>query len=698
MSRRAVVCRVKVWVTSAGPKLKRGSVGLGLCLLLTAACPSNRAQTGKRQMSVDDQFRLVEPGAPLLSPDGRWVLYAVGRTSIAENKRYSSVWLAPADGRVPPREFLREGDSSPMWAPSSRSVYFLRAVLSGEQRSRELFEQGVEDSVARQHSRIGPGPGGSWQLSRDGSFFLVLRQEAEPSGPAADSDVVFVDEGSNGQTRDYWRNLWRYDLGTETLKRVSNRDWWINSADLSPDGRSAVVAGRPDNGRNTGWKAELFLVDLATGSSRQITHNVAPESGPLWSPDGRSILFSAVRLDRWELGNGDLWLLDVGSGRARNLTPNHTGRFAQPVFSPDGKSIFAQSGYGTTRFPVRIDVASGRITRLVQTDGVVRVGSWSDDRRTYAYIYTDFNTPQEIYVGQTGAAADRQRRITDLNPWVREEIALGSVQAVKWKSFDGKEIEGLLHLPPPETTGRGPRPMIMIVHVACGPGCSWLNVFYPKNHVYAGLGYAQLSPNVRGASNYDDAFMRANMFDIGGGDRLDLMSGVDAMIARSIADPNRLGISGWSYGGALGGYTITQTNRFKAASLGAMVSDWVTDYGSVVYYSTERWFLGGNPWTRPAHWRGRSSLTHANRVRTPTLLHHGDEDDACSPYQSMNFFVALRRFGTTARLIRYPGEPHDLQQPRHIRIRDSQDVAWMQWFIRGIKDPSALGGSPWEAF
>jgi dipeptidyl aminopeptidase/acylaminoacyl peptidase len=648
---------------------------------------------GRRPMTVEDQFRLAEPGTPLISPDGQWVLYTVERSSLADNARRTSMWLAPATGAAPPREFLREGDSSPMWAPGSRSVYFLRSVGEGDARGRELFEQGVSEAAAVQRSRIGPGPGGSWQISRDGRSFLVLRSEAKATGPAADSDVVFVDEGSNGQTRDYWRNLWRYDLGTQALTRLTQREWWINSADLAPDARSAVVAARPDNGRNTRARTELFLVDFGSGAVRQLTTNGAPEGSPQFSPDGRHVLFSAVRLDRWELGNGDLWQLDLASGATRNLTPGHSGRFGAAVFSPDGRRLLVQSGYGTTRFPVEIDVASGRVRPLMQTDGIVRVGSWSADRRTFAYVYTDFTTPPDVYVARAGNTADRQHRVSDLNPWVREEIALGSVQRVQWPSFDGKSIEGLLHLPPQaEEAGQGPRPLI--VHVACGPGCAWLNQFSPKAHVYAGLGYAQLSPNVRGASNYDDPHMRGNLHDVGGGDRLDIMSGVDAMIARGIADPDRLGIDGWSYGAILAGYTITQTPRFKAASLGAMVSDWVAEFGASAYYDLELWFLGGTPWTNGAHWRDRSSLTHADKVKTPTLLHHGDEDDTCSPVQSMNFFTALRRHGTVARLLRYPGEPHDFQQPVHLRLRDAEDVAWMQRFVRGVKEPGAHDTPP----
>lgn len=518
--------------------------------------------------------------------------------------------------------------------------------------------------------------------------------EPKPAAPGAATDTTFVDEGSNAQTRYAWDNVYRYDLQTEKLTRVTQREWSIDTADLSPDGRSAVVSARPDNGRNTRWKHELYIVDLTSGAVRQLTSNATPESTPRWSPDGTWILFNAVRLDFWELGNGDFWRVDVATGATRLLTPKRSGRFGGvPYFSPDGTSIFSLSGFGTARFPVRVDVATGEIVPLLVTDGVAGLTSMSEDRQTFAYLYQDAKTPPEVYIGKMGSTKERQHAITTNNKWVTEEIALGSVSRVKWKSNDGLAIEGLLVEPPPEVGAR--RPLPLIVHVACGPGCGFNNSFSVKTQVYAGLGYAQLLPNVRGSSNYDDAFMRANKFDIGIGDRHDLLTGVDAMIARGIADPKQLGIAGWSYGAVLGGFTITQTNRFKAATLGAMVSDWIADYGSVVYYTNERWFIGGNPWSDPERWRARSSLTFADRVQTPTLLHHGDEDTACDPTQSMNFFVALRRFGTPSRLIRYPGEGHDLQQPAHVRLRDQQDVAWMQWFVRGIRTADVADG-PWS--
>ncbi len=680
-------------VTQHTPRPRRQRVSSGLLLaalvgLGWGGAPARilaQPAQSRRTMSVDDRFRFVEAGSPLISPDGRWVLYTQTRLELSGNTRRVATWLSSAQGRATSRPFLREGDADAIWAPDSRSVYFFRSVSRGGRTSRELFQQAVRGTTATQRSHLNGDGDGVWQLSPDGQFFLVSRDERQAAGPGAGTGVVYVDEGSNGQVRYFWNNLWRYDLKAGTLKRVTDRAWSINSFSISPGGQGAAVEAQPDNQRNTGWKAELFVVTLGTGATRQLTHNEAPERSPQWFPDGKRLLFTAVSLDSWQNGNGDLWTLDVATGTTRNITPGHTGRFAQPVLSPDGTTIFAGSGYGTARFPVRIDVASGAITTLVGTVGVAGAGSWSADRRSFAYRLSNGLTPPDVYVGTTGDTSERQRRITELNPWVRSDIALGSVQLVRWPGADGQVIEGLLTLPPRVSVGANPL-LPLLVHVPCGPGCGWVNDFSLKNQVYAGMGYAQLSVVVRGSNNYDDAFMRANYFDLGGGDLRDVLAGVDAMIERKVAHRDSLAIDGWSYGAILGGYALTQTTRFKAASLGAMVSDWSNDYGTSANYSGVRWFFGGNPWTNPL-WRERSSLTHADRVVTPTVLHHGDDDDVDLPFHSMNYYAALRATGVPVRYLRYPGEGHDFSQPRNIRARDAEDLAWMQYHVRGIRSP-----------
>ncbi len=194
-----------------------------------------------------------------------------------------------------------------------------------------------------------------------------------------------------------------------------------------------------------------------------------------------------------------------------------------------------------------------------------------------------------------------------------------------------------------------------------------------------------LEPNVRGSSAYGDDFLRGNMNDIGGGDYEDLMTGVDRLIENGLADPDRLGVRGWSYGGILGGWVITHTDRFKAASLGAMVSDWTSEYWQGFNYDVRRWYIGGDPWDNAAAYRKMSALTYAQNVSTPTLLLHGEEDTTCTVEQSQNFFNALREHGTPSRFLRFPREEHGFRDPRHLRILLAEEISWMQKHLRGIE-------------
>jgi len=325
------------------------------------------------------------------------------------------------------------------------------------------------------------------------------------------------------------------------------------------------------------------------------------------------------------------------------------------------------------------------VTRVTKAEGSLSPASFSRDRTRMVYTFQDMATPPDLYV--SGTARLEPVRLTDANPWVKSEIALGSASVIRWRSTDGTEIEGILMVPPGYTKGER---LPLLVHVHGGPAGVFANSFRSQYQVWAGLGYAQLMPNVRGSSGYGDRFLRGNMHDIGGGDYQDLMTGVDHVIARGIADPDRMGIRGWSYGGILTGWAITQTHRFKAASAGAMVSDWTSEYGPGFNYNVRLWYIGGTPWEHPDAYRRMSSLTHVADVTTPTLILHGMNDRTDTEAQSMNFFEALRDQGRTARYIRFPREPHGFREPRHQRIRDIEEIRWMQKYVRGIE------WTPWE--
>ena len=273
-----------------------------------------------------------------------------------------------------------------------------------------------------------------------------------------------------------------------------------------------------------------------------------------------------------------------------------------------------------------------------------------------------------------------------MNPRITQELVLGEGKVIQWNSADGTEIEGLLMLPP----GHDGSSLPLLLHIHGGPAGVFRNSFDTRNHVWAGLGYAQLFPNVRGSSGYTDELLQGNMNDIGGGDYQDLMTGVDAVVDMGLADPDQLGLRGWSYGGILGGWTVTQTDRFKGASVGAMVSDWTSEYGPGFNHDVRLWYIGGTPWENPEEWRQRSALTHVANVTTPTLILHGMNDTTDTEAQSMMFFQALKDLGRDTRYIRFPREPHGFREPRHQRTRDVEEIRWIQKYVRGIE------WTPWD--
>ncbi|MCX5754717.1 MAG: S9 family peptidase [Gemmatimonadetes bacterium] len=657
------------------------TVTVALALAFAVGLP---AQSAKRPMTLDDGFRMVNVGGGQISPDGRWALYSRATRDFATDSSKTTWWLAPTDASTPARQFIGEaGAANMIWAPDSRTLYFLRPV----NKVRQLHSMSLDGGEALALTEFKENEG-NWTLDPSGKFFVIRRSEKDSVLEKKKKDGwdhVYVDEGSNGQSAESWSNLWTFDLASKKLTRLTQRDWAIGAMDVSSDGKRIVLSARADNKRNTGGAAELYLIDIASKGITQLTDNKGPESGPAWAPDNHTIVFEAVSLDKWDSGNGDFFTIDADTKAIKKITQPHAGQIGNPVFTPDGKYIYFAGGYGTARWPRRLDMASGKMDELASTKGLIGVSSWSKDRTKYLYSYQDFNTPADLYVGTVGKTADRQVQVTDANPWVRDSIAMGKVEVVQWKSVKDFTIEGLVHTPAGyDPAAKKPIPLILNIHG--GPAGAWTNNFSTIAHVYNGLGYALISPNVRGSVGYDDKLMRGNMGDIGGGDYQDVMTGVDAMIARGLTVPDSISLRGWSYGGILGGWTITQTTRFKAASLGAMVSDWTSEYGPGFNFDVSLWYIGGDPWTNAQAFREKSSLTYVNKVKTPTLLLHGDNDITDTPAQSMNFFAGLQKFNVPSRYVRFPNEPHGFGKLKHQRVRDTEEIQWMQKYVRGLKD------------
>jgi len=392
----------------------------------------------------------------------------------------------------------------------------------------------------------------------------------------------------------------------------------------------------------------------------------------------------------WLNRNSKIYIMNPVTKKYRLISAQYQGNIRGIYWAPDSSTILFTGHQRTNSNLYKIDAGTGEYKQLTDVSGSLQVNSFSKDRKKMVYSFSDFDTPTDIYTSPVEEF--KPIRLTNANPWIEEDILLASMKVIRWKSVKDFEIEGLLHLPAGYTEGSR-LPLMLNIHG--GPAGCFTNSFRESYHIYAGLGYAALSPNVRGSSGYTDKLREGNTVQandgIGKGDYSDLMNGVDILIDSGIVDPDRIGLRGWSYGGILGGWTITQTDRFKAASIGAGVYDWSSEYGPGFNHDVRLWHIGGTPWDNPKAWREQSAYTHIKNVTTPTLLIHGMNDFTDTESQSMIFFTALKDIGKApVRYIRVPREPHGFREPRHQRIRDIEEIKWMQKHILGVE------WKPWE--
>ena len=654
---------------------------LTLLIVFVLAVPV--AGQERRAMTTDDGLDMVQVGGAMISPDGSWVLFSKSELNWEENERKTTWWRVSAEGGEPYRYIGDDGGGNFQFSPDGSRLAFTRSVDDESQLFLLPTTGGEAVQLSEHETSIG-----SYAWSEDGSKIIFVatepRTDEEEEAREAGYDAIFVDEGPNGQQSGNWNNLWLIEVESGAERRLTDTDHRIGSFSVAPNGDRILFTSRIENRRNQQNLSEIQLLEVEAGTIRQLTDNSAPEGRLSWAPDGRSFAYTARTDGEWELLLDKIWVMDPDGGGRRIVSGAFDGNIGNFVWAPDASAILFSGLHGTNNNLYRINLGSDSVEQITSSVGSLAPSSFSRDRVKMAYVFQDFDTPADIWVGPTDGTGAVQ--LTDVNPTITDELVLGQGEVIRWESRDGTEIEGILVLPAEYQSGVLP----LLLHIHGGPAGVFRNSFSASTHVWAGLGYAQLFPNVRGSSGYDDDLLRGNLRDIGSGDYEDLMTGVDELISRGIADPDKLGLRGWSYGGILGGWTITQTDRFKGASVGAMVSDWTSEYGPGFNHDVRLWYIGGTPWDNTDEWRERSALTHVANVTTPTLVLHGINDRTDTEPQSMMFFQALKDQGKITRYIRFPREPHGFQEPRHQRTRDVEEIRWIQKYVRNIE------WTPWE--
>ncbi|MFL5614437.1 MAG: S9 family peptidase [Gemmatimonadaceae bacterium] len=682
----------------------RRTFAIGLAIASLAGFAG--AQSPKRPMTIDDMMALKNVGGVAISPNGAMIAYTVsawehpaanpakGDTALGDKHEVRShLWLVPSDGSRPARQitFSERGESQPQWSPDGSSIAFLsaRGAAAGEEQPRpEIYVLHLEGGEAEKLTDVKEGVTGfSW--SPDGRRIAFLSTDSLPKTTEAARkrrDDAQVYEGDFRLS-----HAWVIDLGTKkATELVHTSQFTVRGApDWSPDGKRIAYVTTPstllrDERRNA------FIVDATTGAAERINSETDVQNTPVWSPDGRTLALVTLRQTHpmvpdsmpWrEILDSHLVLYDVAAKSGRDVSAGFDNSPGAVKWSADGKSLYFTAGDRVYSSVFRFDVASGKYAQLTQKQIVRGLSFDKNGMRTAMLIDTPMS-PGDVY--SSDAAFSSPKKLTDANPQLAN-IALGESEVVTWKSPDGQEVEGVLLKPVGYRSGQR-YPLLVEIH---GGPTGAHNIGFKANwgspgQFWAGQGWAVLYPNPRGSTGYGEKWMRGNIPDWGGGDYRDIISGADAMVARGIADNDKLAVSGWSYGGYMTSWVVSQTSKFKAAMEGAGLTDLVSMYGTTDIPGYIASFFKGVPNKETTEfYRQRSAITFVDNVTTPLLILHGGNDQRVPIGQPMEYFRALKDRGKTVQLVFYPREGHGFSEFYHQMDKVRREFDWINKYTLG---------------
>lgn len=601
------------------------------------------------------------------SPDGARLVFTVtGPVKGATRPR--SIWrLDVASRRLRQLTFSGKSDSAPRWSPDGSSIGFISDRAGPAQLYLLPMDGGEAERLVDSTERVE-----AFRWSPDGGRIALLM--AEPKPGEIERREKERDDARVVEREDRRARVWLLDVRTRTLVRAISGPWRISQIEWAPDSRSllAIATDRPEVDR---WLDAIYTIDLERAPDARFTPLVSPR-GPFGSlaisPDGRSLAFVGARVDGPQ--PHDLYVQPLGGGAPRNLTASSIDRpVAQPRWiDNDTLAVQVQRGFASALAAVRPQGPPEWTGLDVNPTAFARSGTG-----TLAFVGEKTTRAPELYVKPPGGAA---LAVTAFNAhWAG--IPLVDPEFFTFKSEDGTEIEAALLRPATRaltTAANGAAPTVVLVHG--GPTGRWADAFEPWGQLLAARGYAVLYPNIRGSVGYGQAFVEMNRGDWGGGDFRDVMAGVDALIARGVADPKRLGIGGWSYGGYMSAWAVTQTTRFRASVSGAPVIDLASEYGTEAGPQYDEWFYG-TPYERLEGFIRSSPITFVKNVRTPTLLLQGEADETDPIGQSQQFHRGLKRYDVPTDFVVYPREPHGLREEKHLIDRLNRVVAWFDKYL-----------------
>ena len=671
----------------------RRSLSLSLlCIALaTLVAPLAPAQT-KRDITLDDLAKLQRVSAPVISPDGAWILYTVSQIDAKEDKSHTHLWMVKFDGSADIQlTFGKDGASAPKFSPDGKFISFLSS-RPGPAKGNQLWLMDRRGGEAQQLTAITKQEIGGYLWSPDSKTLLLSLKpknetEAEEGKPPAPPKPIVVDRYHFKQDRegylrdDEFSTLYLYDIAAKKLDKLTTfKNVEEEDAAWSPDGAHiAFVCNQeadPDRSNNT----DVFVVDPKSGSApRKLTTWSGEDQGPLaWSPDSKSIAYrQGAQLKYFEYSQAKPAVVTL-DGAVSYPVPTLDRSVFAPIYTADGKLNYLVDD-DRDEYPVEITLASDSLKRLLPQQGVAM--AWSTAAGHTAVLYSNDATPAEVYALETGSL----RKLTSHNDALVAELNLVPTEGVEFKSKDGTEVHGLLTKPATYKVGT-PVPMILFIHG--GPNAQDAHGFDFLRQWLATKGYAELNVNYRGSSGRGQDYAKAIAADWGHLEVEDLMAGVDDAVELGIADPNRLCVTGWSYGGILTDYSVASSDRYKCAISGAGVAAPMSFYGVdqyILQYDNEI----GPPWKNLQTYLKMSYpfLEVDKRIHTPMLFMGGTADMNVPLIGGEQMYQALKSLGRPTELVVYPDQFHGFSRPSYIKDRYER---WLSWWDKYLKPAPAV--------
>ena len=641
------------------------------------------AKASPTEHAIRAMFGVREFRAAAISPDGTrvaWVESLVGKGGAPSPN--SVIYAADVESPEAAKPITASAGATPheegdiAWSPDGKRIAFLsNAAKEGQ---LQLYVADAIGGRARQLTHLkGDVSGPAW--SPDGKTIALLYIENAPraAGPLA---AVTRDEGVV-ESKIFEQRLTLVDVATGRTRQISPGDMSVYEFDWSPDGKRLVGTAAHGNGDDNWYVAELYIFNAASGAAISILKPSMQMGAPRWSPDGKAIAFIGGLMSDEPIVGGDVYVVPTEGGEARNVTPGMKATASSLEWTADSREILFCEYVDGEGGVAKVNASSSAIETIWKGSETITPGqfglaiSLSHDRKMSAAVRQAFDRPPEVWAGPIGA----WKQMTKRNAGLRR--AWGETKSLRWTTDIG-EVQGWLTYPLNYNPSKR-YPLVVRVHG--GPSWAVTPEWPTRWSFFMALpanGYFVLQPNPRGSYGRGEEFARANVKDFGGGDLRDILAGVDEAVKTLSIDKHRIGITGWSYGGYMAMWSVTQTNRFRAAVAGAGIANWLSYTGE---NAIDQWmtpFFGATVYDDPAVYAKSAPINFIKNVKTPTLVVVGDSDGECPLPQSYEFWHALKTLGVETQFVVYPNEGHMFANPVHSRDVIERAV---DWFNRHMK-------------